>query len=191
MLGNWLGYCKFLSTQLRTKWWSTHQPGEHARFPRRRKKVVWSSSSMAYTVNYFQVYTAYAKPKEGDIQGQRESVILGYWPNKAEWCRARSKLILNQLLKPTSKTYGQKTHPVSKYSICLFYMDDLLFAISEEFFEDFFSHLNHIRSVSQDPVERGKNSLKKNQWHGIPISHFKRWCGTASRRGGSAIWMKV
>lgn len=31
--------------------------------------------------------------------------------------------------------------------------DDLLFAISEEFFANFFAELNHIRSVSQDPVE--------------------------------------
>ena len=31
--------------------------------------------------------------------------------------------------------------------------DDLLFAICEEFFADFFSELNRIRSVSQDPVE--------------------------------------
>lgn len=32
--------------------------------------------------------------------------------------------------------------------------DDLLFAISEEFFEQFFGQLNRIRSVSQDPVEK-------------------------------------
>jgi AcrR family transcriptional regulator len=31
--------------------------------------------------------------------------------------------------------------------------DDLLFAICEEFFENFFDELNLIRSVSQDPVE--------------------------------------
>lgn len=31
--------------------------------------------------------------------------------------------------------------------------DDLLFAICEEFFADFFAELNHIRSVSQDPIE--------------------------------------
>jgi AcrR family transcriptional regulator len=31
--------------------------------------------------------------------------------------------------------------------------DDLLFAICEEFFADFFAELNHIRSLSQDPVE--------------------------------------
>ena len=31
--------------------------------------------------------------------------------------------------------------------------DDLLFAICEEFFADFFTELNHIRSFSQDPVE--------------------------------------
>jgi AcrR family transcriptional regulator len=31
--------------------------------------------------------------------------------------------------------------------------DDLLFAICEEFFANFFAELNHIRSVSQDPVE--------------------------------------
>ena len=31
--------------------------------------------------------------------------------------------------------------------------DDLLFAICEEFFATFFSELNHIRSVSQDPIE--------------------------------------
>lgn len=31
--------------------------------------------------------------------------------------------------------------------------DDLLFAICEEFFADFLAELNHIRSVSQDPVE--------------------------------------
>ena len=31
--------------------------------------------------------------------------------------------------------------------------DDLLFAICEEFFANFFAELNHIRSVSQDPVK--------------------------------------
>jgi AcrR family transcriptional regulator len=31
--------------------------------------------------------------------------------------------------------------------------DDLLFAICEEFFANFFDELNHIRSVSHDPVE--------------------------------------
>jgi AcrR family transcriptional regulator len=31
--------------------------------------------------------------------------------------------------------------------------DDLLFAICEEFFAEFFAELNHIRSVSQDPIE--------------------------------------
>jgi AcrR family transcriptional regulator len=31
--------------------------------------------------------------------------------------------------------------------------DDLLFAICEEFFANFFAELNHIRSVSQDPIE--------------------------------------
>jgi len=31
--------------------------------------------------------------------------------------------------------------------------DDLLFAICEEFFATFFAELNHIRSVSQDPIE--------------------------------------
>ncbi|HMK48662.1 MAG TPA: TetR/AcrR family transcriptional regulator [Thermodesulfovibrionales bacterium] len=31
--------------------------------------------------------------------------------------------------------------------------DDLLFAICEEFFADFFAELNRIRSVSQDPIE--------------------------------------
>jgi AcrR family transcriptional regulator len=31
--------------------------------------------------------------------------------------------------------------------------DDLLFAICEEFFADFFARLNHIRSLAQDPVE--------------------------------------
>jgi AcrR family transcriptional regulator len=31
--------------------------------------------------------------------------------------------------------------------------DDLLFAICEEFFANFFTQLNHIRSVSQDPIE--------------------------------------
>ncbi len=31
--------------------------------------------------------------------------------------------------------------------------DDLLFAICEEFFGDFFAELNHIRSDSQDPIE--------------------------------------
>src|SRR5271169_4067671 len=31
--------------------------------------------------------------------------------------------------------------------------DDLLFAICEEFFGDFFTQLSHIRAVSQDPVE--------------------------------------
>jgi len=31
--------------------------------------------------------------------------------------------------------------------------DDLLFAICEEFFANFFAELNHIRSVYQDPVE--------------------------------------
>jgi len=31
--------------------------------------------------------------------------------------------------------------------------DDLLFAICEEFFANFFAELNHVRSVSQDPIE--------------------------------------
>jgi AcrR family transcriptional regulator len=31
--------------------------------------------------------------------------------------------------------------------------DDLLFAICEDFFSNFFAELNHIRSVSQDPIE--------------------------------------
>jgi len=31
--------------------------------------------------------------------------------------------------------------------------DDLLFAICEEFFANFFAQLNHIRSASQDPIE--------------------------------------
>ncbi len=31
--------------------------------------------------------------------------------------------------------------------------DDLLFAICEEFFANFFAELNHIRTVSQDPIE--------------------------------------
>ncbi len=31
--------------------------------------------------------------------------------------------------------------------------DDLLFAICEDFFANFFAELNHIRSVSQDPIE--------------------------------------
>lgn len=37
--------------------------------------------------------------------------------------------------------------------------DDLLFAICEEFFEHFSAHLNHIRSVSQDPIETLRQAL--------------------------------
>ena len=37
--------------------------------------------------------------------------------------------------------------------------DDLLFAICEEFFEHFSAQLNHIRSVSQDPIETLRQAL--------------------------------
>ena len=37
--------------------------------------------------------------------------------------------------------------------------DDLLFAICEEFFGHFFAQLNHIRSVSQDPVDTLRQAI--------------------------------
>ncbi len=37
--------------------------------------------------------------------------------------------------------------------------DDLLFAICEEFFGHFFAQLNHIRAVSQDPVETLRQAI--------------------------------
>jgi len=37
--------------------------------------------------------------------------------------------------------------------------DDLLFALCEEFFADFFSELKRIRSISQDPVETLRQAL--------------------------------
>ncbi|MBI5076321.1 MAG: TetR/AcrR family transcriptional regulator [Nitrospirae bacterium] len=85
--------------------------------------------------------------------------------NKEEFRReilnAARELFINEGYEKFSMRRLAEKIDYSATTIYLYFKDrdDLLFAICEEFFEHFSSQLNHIRSVSQDPVETLRQAL--------------------------------
>lgn len=80
---------------------------------------------------------------------------------RREILNAARELFINEGYERFSMRRLAEKIDYSATTIYLYFKDrdDLLFAICEEFFEHFSAQLNHIRSVSQDPIEILRQAL--------------------------------
>jgi len=80
---------------------------------------------------------------------------------RREILNAARELFINEGYERFSMRRLAEKIDYSATTIYLYFKDkdDLLFAICEEFFELFYAHLNHIRSISQDPIETLRQAL--------------------------------
>ncbi len=80
---------------------------------------------------------------------------------RREILNAARELFINEGYERFSMRRLAEKIDYSATTIYLYFKDkdDLLFAICEEFFEHFSVQLNHIRSISQDPIETLRQAL--------------------------------